>query len=62
VALKEGEERNDIRITVERERRDRVIVWPFGREGNPKPERYDVTIEGRSHTYTQEANGSYVIP
>jgi hypothetical protein len=62
VALKEGEERNDVRITVERERRYRVIAWPFGPEGSPKPERYDVTIEGRSHTYTQEANGSYVIP
>jgi hypothetical protein len=62
VALKEGEERNDVRITVERERRYRVIVWPFGPEGNPKPERYDVTIEGRIHSSTQEANGPYVIP
>jgi hypothetical protein len=62
LALKEGEERNDVRITVERERRYRVIVWPFGPEGNLKPERYDLTIEGRSHSYTQEANGPYVIP
>jgi hypothetical protein len=62
VALQGGEERNDVRITVEREKRYRVIVWPFGPEGDPKPDSYDVTIEGRSHPYTQEANGSYVIP
>lgn len=62
VALKEGDERDDLRITVERERRYRVIVWPFGPEGNPKPERYDMHVEGRRHTYTQEANGPYVIP
>jgi len=62
VALKEGEERNDVRITVERERRYRVIVWPSGPEGEPKPTRYDVNIEGRSFAYTQEADGSYVIP
>lgn len=61
VALKEGEERNDVGITVEREHRYRVIVWPSGPDGEPKPERYDVNIEGRSFSYTQEKDGSYVI-
>lgn len=62
VALKEGEEQNDVHIAVERESRYRVIVWPSGPEGKPKPQRYDVNIQGRSVTYTQEADGSYVIP
>jgi hypothetical protein len=45
-----------------REQRYRVIVWPAGPEGTPKPDRYDMHIEGRSHSYTQEADGGYVIP
>ena len=62
LTLKEGEERNDARITVERERRYAVTIWPSGPEGQPKPERYSVHIEGRSHTSRQKADGSYVIP
>src|SRR5580704_8040618 len=60
--LKGGEEQNDIHITVEQEQRYRVIVWPSGPEDQPNPDRYSVSIEGRSHTSTQEADGSYVIP
>lgn len=60
--LKEGEEKNDIHITVEQEQRYRVIVWPSGPEDQPNPDRYSVSIEGRSHTSTQEPDGSYVIP
>lgn len=62
IPLREGEERDDIRITVERERRYRVIVWPAGPDGGPQPDRYDVELQGRSHIHTQEHNGSYVIP
>lgn len=62
VALKEGEERNDVHITVVREQRYRISVWPSGPEGESKPDRYDINILDRSLTYTQEADGSYVIP
>ena len=62
LTLKEGEERNDVRIQVEREQRYNVVVWPSGPEDQPKPDRYDVRIEGRSHTSSQEPDGSYVIP
>jgi 5-hydroxyisourate hydrolase-like protein (transthyretin family) len=62
VVLGEGEDRNDIRITAQREPRFRVIVWPYGPEDQPKPERYDVRIEGRSHSYEHQADGSYVLP
>jgi hypothetical protein len=48
--LKGGEEQNDIHITVEQEQRYRVIVWPSGPEDQPNPDRYSVSIEGRSHT------------
>jgi hypothetical protein len=60
--LKEGEEQNDVRITVEREQRYSVIVWPSGPEDQPKPDRYSVHIEGRSHSSRGEPDGSYVIP
>jgi Carboxypeptidase regulatory-like domain len=62
LALKEGEERDDVRITVTREKRYRVIVWPSGPEGEPTPQHYDVTIEGRSHSSEGGAGGSQVIP
>jgi hypothetical protein len=62
LTLREGEEQNDIRIKVGREQRYSVTVWPSGPEGQPNPERYDVRIEGRSHTYRREPDGSYVIP
>jgi len=62
VTLKEGEERNDVRINVERERRYRVIVWPSGPDGDPTPDRYDMNIQDRSYAYSREADGSYVIP
>jgi len=62
LTLKEGEDRNDVRIQVEREQRYNVVVWPSGPEDQPKPDRYDVRIEGRSHTSSQEPDGSYVIP
>jgi hypothetical protein len=60
--LKEGEEQNDIRVTVEREQRYSVIVWPWGPEGQANPDRYSVRIEGRSHSSRREPDGSYVIP
>ena len=48
--------------TYSREQRYRVIVWPAGPEGTPKPDRYDLKIEGRSVSYTHEVDGGYVIP
>jgi hypothetical protein len=62
LTLKEGEEQNDIRIKVEREQRYSVVIWPSGPEDQPKPDRYEVYIEGRGHTSTQEPDSSYVIP
>ena len=62
LTLTEGEEQNDIRIKVEREPRYNVVVWPSGPEDQPNPDRYEVSIEGRSHTFGQEPDGSYVIP
>jgi hypothetical protein len=62
IALKEGDERDDVGITVERERRYSVIVWPSGPEGEPKPDSYDLNIPDRSLAYSREADGSYVIP
>lgn len=62
LTLKEGEEQNDIRIKVEREQRYSVVVWPSGPEDQPNPDRYEVRIEGRSHTSRQESDGSYVVP
>ena len=55
-------ERNDVRITVERETRYRVTVWPSGPEGGPQPNYYDVNLLGRSHSSYKEHDGSYVIP
>ncbi len=54
LTLTEGEEQNDIRIKVEREQRYSVVVWPSGPEDQPNPDRYEVRIEGRSHTSRQE--------
>ena len=62
LTLKEGEEQSDIRIKVEREQRYSVVVWASGPEGQPNPDRYEVRIEGRSHTSRREPDGSYVIP
>jgi hypothetical protein len=62
LTLTEGEEQNDIRIKVEREQRYSVVVWASGPEDQPNPDRYDLRIEGRSHTSRREPDGSYVIP
>jgi hypothetical protein len=62
IVLSEGEERRDVRIKVERESRYRVVVWPLGPDDSPKVERYQIHIEGRNHSYSQQADGSYVIP
>jgi hypothetical protein len=62
LTLKEGEAQNDIRIKVEREQRYNVTVWPSGPEGQTNPDRYEVRIEGRSHSSRREPDGSYVIP
>jgi hypothetical protein len=62
LVLIEGEERNDIRIAVQLEPRYRVIVWPSGPQGPRNPDRYDLRIEGRSHSYRHQSDGSYVIP
>jgi hypothetical protein len=62
LALTEGEEQNDIRIAVELEPRYRVIVWPSGPAGPRNPDRYQLSIEGRSHSYRHQPDGSYEIP
>jgi hypothetical protein len=62
IALKEHDERSDVRIVVEREMRYKVVVWPSGPEGELLPDRYDVMIEHRSHTSMKQADGSYLIP
>lgn len=62
ITLKESDERKDLRISVAPELRHRVVVWPSGPEGGPAPDRYDVTIEHRSHISIKQADGSYVIP
>jgi len=66
VTLQEGEERKDVRVTVEQEMRYSVIVWPSGPENSQKPDRYDLYFEGHSHSYSfsysKEVDGSYVIP
>ena len=62
ITLKEGDERMRVRIAVAPELRHRVVVWPSGPEGGPAPDRYDVTIEHRSHISMKQADGSYVIP
>jgi len=61
ILLKEGDAKNDIRITVKREMRYRVLFWPSGPEGDITPTRYDVNIEGWSLGYSGEASGPYVI-
>jgi hypothetical protein len=62
VTLSEGQERNDIRIAVQREQRYRVTVLSSGPEGQTKPDRYQVHIDGRSHSASGEKDGSWVIP
>ena len=62
MTLQEGEERKDVRMTVEQEMRYSVIVWPSGPENSQKPDRYDLYVEGHSHSYSKEVDGSYVIP
>jgi hypothetical protein len=62
ITLKERNERSGVRIAVERETRYRIVIWPSGPEGEPPPDRYDVTIQHRNHTSMKQADGSYVIP
>jgi hypothetical protein len=62
IVLKEGDERNDLRITVEPEMRHRVLVRPSGPLGATAPLRYEVTIERRNFISMKQADGSYVIP
>jgi Carboxypeptidase regulatory-like domain len=62
LALAEGEEQNDIRIAVELEPRYRVLVWPSGPAGPRNPDRYQLRIEGWSHSYRHQPDGSYEIP
>jgi hypothetical protein len=50
IALKEGEEQNGIRITVEREKRYRITVWPSGPDGEAQPDNYQMILEGRDHS------------
>jgi Carboxypeptidase regulatory-like domain len=61
VALKEGEERDGLRITVRREQRYQVIVWPSGPEGQVKRARYSLRIAGRRAAYRRNEDGSYVL-
>jgi 5-hydroxyisourate hydrolase-like protein (transthyretin family) len=62
IPLKERDERNGVRIAVERETRYRVVIWLSGPEGEPTPDRYDVLIQNRSHVSMKQSDGSYVIP
>jgi hypothetical protein len=62
VALKEGQQQTDIRITVEREQRFRVVVWPSGPKGEINPDRYSLVLAGRNHSSMKQRDGSYVIP
>ncbi len=62
LAVKAGDERNGVRIALKREKRYQIIVWPSGPDDQPRPERYNVSIEGRSHTSSGYKDGSWVIP
>src|ERR1700677_2663080 len=62
ITLKEGDERNGLEISVERERRYRIIIWPSGPEGGPKPDDYEIHLEHRNFGCERDADGSYVIP
>jgi hypothetical protein len=62
LSLKEGEEKDDIRISVKRESRYQVIVRPMGPQGEPAPDRYDVVLLARNHTSVTQKDGSSLIP
>jgi hypothetical protein len=62
LALKEGQQQSDIRVTVAREQRFRVVVWPSGPEGEPNPDQYSLELAGRDHSSMKQRDGSYVIP
>lgn len=59
LALNEGDVRDNLRITVRREKRYRVIVWPSGPDGQAKD--YSFHIAGRRTGYARQQDGSYVI-
>ena len=61
IVLKEGDERNDLRITVEPEMHHQVIVRPSGPLGATGPLRYEVTIERRNFSSIRQADGSYLF-
>jgi hypothetical protein len=62
ISLKQREIRTGVRISVGDELRYRIVVRPSGPEGEPVPDRYDVTIENRNHSSMRRGDGSYVIP
>lgn len=62
VALKEGQQQSDIRVTVAREQRFRAVVWPSGPDGEPNPDQYSVVLAERNHSSMRQRDGSYVIP
>ncbi len=62
ITVTEGEEHGGVLMTVEREKRFNVIVWPSGPDGTAKPDRYDVMLEHRNHSSTRQPDGSYLIP
>jgi 5-hydroxyisourate hydrolase-like protein (transthyretin family) len=62
IALKEGQQQSDIRVTVAREQRFQVVVWPSGPEGEPNPDQYSLELAGRNHSSMKQRDGSYVIP
>ena len=62
VSLREGDEKQNLKIKVVPERRYHLTVWPSGPVGVPQPNRYEVTIMGRSHQSSGQQDGSYVIP
>ena len=61
IVLKEGDERNNLRITVEPEMHHQVIVRPSGPLGATGPLRYEVTIERRNLSSIRQADGSYLL-
>ena len=61
ITMKEGDERNDLAITVEPEVRYRVVVWPSGPLGTTTPVRYEVTIKDGNYHSVKQADGSFII-
>lgn len=62
IALKEGDERSGLRITVEPETRHQVVVRPSGPLGAKVPVRYEVTLERPHDMSIKQTYGNYSFP